>query len=63
LSPDGEQIPYAGLEATRQEENEVGIAYLFDLPKGPAGHTFVYKTPAGIIRKPVEFELKEIELP
>lgn len=63
LSPGGERIPYAALEATRQEENEVGLAYLFDVEGGPGGHTFVYKTPAGIIRRSVPYELKEIELP
>jgi hypothetical protein len=63
VSPTGERIESAGVEATRQEENEVGLAYFFDLEKGPASHKFVYKTPAGITRKPVEFELKDIELP
>ena len=63
--PKGQRIENAGLEATLLDVNEVGLSYKFDLgEKGtPAGHKFVYQTPAAIIRIPVEFELKGIELP
>lgn len=63
LDSKGTKVMPATYETTRQEINEVGMAYLFDLAKGPAGHKFVYKTPAAIIRMLVEFELKGIELP
>lgn len=63
LDPKGEKIEYAGLETTRQETNEVGMAYKFVPEKDLTGHTFVYKTPAAIVKMPVEFELKDIELP
>jgi hypothetical protein len=44
--------------------NEVGLSYKFDLEGAtPAGHKFVYRTPAAVIKIPVEFELKNIELP
>ncbi|MCA9122032.1 MAG: hypothetical protein H6822_12160 [Planctomycetaceae bacterium] len=59
----GRRLDNVGLQATRQGTSEVGIAYLFDLPDGPEGCTFVYKTPALILQLPVEYELKDIELP
>ena len=60
---DGETIDNAGLETTKQTPNEVGVAYLFDLPEGIEGLTWVYETPAAIVELPVEYELKDIELP
>ncbi len=63
LDKDGNKLENVGLQATRQGTNEVGIAYLFDLPDGPEGCKFVYKTPALILQLPVEYELKDIELP
>jgi hypothetical protein len=54
----------AGLEATLLGVNEVGVAYKFNLEGGtPAQAKLVYKTPAAIIRVPVEFEIKNIDLP
>ncbi len=61
--PDKQPIRYAGLETTLQTENEVGVAYLFDLEKGLKGHTFVYKTPGVIVIVPVHYELTNLELP
>ncbi len=60
---DGETIDNVGLETTRQTQSEVGIAYLFDLPDGIDGLTWVYRTPAAIVELPIEYELKNIELP
>lgn len=61
----GNRIENAGLEATLLGVNEVGLAYKFDLGESatPAGYAFVYRTPAAIIKIPVEFELKGIDLP
>ncbi|MBC8355826.1 MAG: hypothetical protein H8E66_27940 [Planctomycetes bacterium] len=59
----GKRLENVGLQATRQGTNEVGVAYLFDLPNGPEGCKFVYKTPALVLQLPVEYELKDIELP
>ncbi len=61
--PDGEPIPYDTLETTGQSEDEVGIAYLFDLEGPPSEHTFVYKTPAVIVATAFEYELSDIDLP
>ncbi len=63
IGKDGEHIDNAGFETTRQTRNEVGVAYLFDLPDGIDGLSWVYETPAAIVELPVEYELKDIELP
>jgi hypothetical protein len=59
----GETIENDGFETTRQTPTEVGFAYFFDLPKGLDGLTWVYESPASIVRLPVAYELKDIELP
>lgn len=61
----GNRIEQAGIEAELQDVNEVGLSYKFDLggAKSAAGYKFVYKTPAAIIRIPVEFELTDVDLP
>ena len=63
VGTDGEPIDNAGFETTLQTRNEVGVAYLFDLPDGVEGLSWVYETPAAIVELPVEYELTEIELP
>jgi len=64
LNKQGEIIDHAGFETTMQSENEVGLAYFFDLPDDEIGdYTWVYRTPAAIVRIPVEYELKDILLP
>ncbi len=60
---DGQRINYDGFETTRQTEQDVGMAYQFDLEKGPQGLTFVYKTPSVVTMLPVEYELKNLPLP
>ncbi len=63
LAPDGERLEKANMEATLRAANEVGLAYLFAMEKVPAGYKFVYKTPAGIVKMPIPYEVKNIELP
>jgi hypothetical protein len=63
VGPDGKRISHAGFETTRQTQDEVGVAYLFDLPNGPDGLTFVYNTPAMLNSIPLEYELKDLPLP
>ena len=62
LDKDNKQIDNAGLETTSQSKNEVGVAYVFDVPTLD-GLSWVYETPAAIIDLPVEYEIKDIELP
>ena len=65
IDPKGRRVENAGLEATLLDVNEVGLIYRFDVPdvQSMKGYRFVYSTPAAIIKVPVEFELKNIDLP
>ena len=63
FTPDGEEISAEGIEETRRESNVAGVSYKFVLEEEPVGYKFVYKTPAAIMKLPVEYELKNIELP
>ncbi|MCA9229573.1 MAG: hypothetical protein KDA57_02900 [Planctomycetales bacterium] len=64
LNKNEEIIDHAGFETTMQSEREIGLAYFFELPDDAIGeYTWVYRTPAAIVRVPVEYELKEIPLP
>ncbi len=63
VSPARQTVSHDGFETTRQTDEEVGVAYLFDLEKGPAGYTLVYETPSIILSVPVEYELKNLKLP
>ncbi|MCG8450732.1 MAG: hypothetical protein MI725_14275, partial [Pirellulales bacterium] len=64
LNREGQLLDHAGFETTMQSEREVGLAYFFDLPAGEIGdYTWVYRTPAAIVRLPIKYELKEIALP
>jgi hypothetical protein len=60
--PDKKTIPKAGMETTRETDTESGMAYYFDVPD-LKGYTFVYKTPTAIVSLPVEYELKDLDLP
>lgn len=62
-TPDGQSRQPDGLETTLQTDHEFGVAYLFDLPDGPADHTLVYRTPSLILQVPIRFELNNLELP
>ena len=63
FTPDGDEIGAEGIEETRRESNVAGVSYKFVLEEEPVGYKFVYKTPAAIMKLPVEYELKNIELP
>lgn len=63
LTDKGERIDNAGFETTRQTNQEIGIAYLFDVQDEIKNATWVYESPAAIVELPIEFELKDIELP
>lgn len=62
LDKDGKQIENGGLETTRQSKNEVGNAYVFDVPSLD-GTSWIYETPAAIVDLPVDYEIKNIQLP
>lgn len=59
----GERLESLGANEGGRDENEIGIIMLFDLPDGPKGCKFVYQTPATMLQLPVDYELKDIDLP
>lgn len=61
--PDGKAIAYAAYDTTRQEKNEVGIAYRFNTEVPLEQMAFVYKAPGVIVDRTFEYELKDLELP
>jgi hypothetical protein len=63
VGEDKKPIHHSGFQTTRQTEDEVGVAYLFDLPNGLDGMTFVYRTPAILNSVPLDYELKDLKLP
>jgi hypothetical protein len=63
VDPEGQKLDNDGLQAYRQDVNEIGVAYLFDREQGLDGCKLVYKTPVVIMKMPVEYELKDIDLP
>ncbi len=63
VGADGKRVAHSGFQTTKQTEDEIGVAYLFDPPTGVDGLKFVYKTPAMLSSIPLDFELKDIPLP
>jgi len=61
--PGGQRLEQLNFERFREQENEVGFAYLCPLEGRLEDYAFVYKTPAAIIPMPVRYELKDIPLP
>jgi hypothetical protein len=66
VDEDGTRIEHVGFETTHQNEQEIGLAYLFELPAGLddlKGLAWEYETPAAIIALPIEYELTDVRLP
>ena len=59
----GEIIEDVGFETTLQSEQEVGIAYLFEVPGNIDDYEWVYRSPVAIVRTPVEYKLTDVPLP
>ncbi len=62
VGDDGEPIDHAGFETTKQTQNEVGIAYFFDVEQLD-GLSWIYKSPVSIVERSYQYEMKNIELP
>jgi hypothetical protein len=60
---DGRSIAYSSYETTLQKRDELGVAFQFNVGKPLEELTFVYKTPAAIVVKEIEYELRDIPLP
>lgn len=63
VGADGAPVEHVGLETAAQSETEVRLAFLFDLPKGPAQYTLLYETPVTIVHTPIKYTLRDILLP
>ena len=63
LDGDGKQIEHAGYETIRQTPNEVGFGYKFVIDGDIDDYRFVYETPAAVVQKQIEYQLKDIPLP
>ena len=46
-------VEHRGIETTRQTPNEVGVSYKFLTEKPISEYSFIYETPAAIVRLPV----------
>lgn len=60
---DGKTLDNAGYETTMRSGEEIGFAYLYELEGDIADYTWVYKTPAAIRAKTIEYELRNLPLP
>jgi hypothetical protein len=65
VDEEGKQIDVAALNTipTGQSMNEVGFSFIYVLDKPLESYKLIYKTPAAILKKPIEYELKDIPLP
>jgi hypothetical protein len=63
MTPNLERIDNDGEESSREDENVFGRIYQFVLDGDISKYKFVFKTPVTVIRTPVEYELKDIQLP
>ena len=61
--PDGKRLENEGFETKMQTENEIGLAYFFDLGQSPEKYRFVYKTPVKIFAARFKYEFEDLELP
>ncbi|MCA9247245.1 MAG: hypothetical protein KDA42_09030 [Planctomycetales bacterium] len=59
----GEEIDNAAFERYAETENEVGVAYLFDIAGDLDKYSLVYVTPAAINRMTIDFSLRDLPLP
>lgn len=63
VDANGKKMENVGMQAFQQTRDEVGVAYLFDAENGLANWKFAYRTPVVIINMPIEYQLKDLELP
>jgi hypothetical protein len=59
----GQKVDNPNFERYLEREREVGMAYLFPLGDNLDDYRLVYRSPAGMLTVPVEYELHDIALP
>ena len=62
---DGSKFEHnGGFSNTSSGEGKLGFEYIFvDAPGSPADYGLVYETPSKVLTIPLEFELKDVNLP
>jgi hypothetical protein len=63
LDAEDKRIDFGGQRVISQDQDAVGMAYLFALDRPLSEYRFVYETPSLIVRQPITYELKDIDLP
>lgn len=64
VNPAGEKVEDVGIETVSQGVDEIGFAYIYEIPEDDiAGYQWIYQSPAAIMSVPLEFELHDIPLP
>jgi hypothetical protein len=63
LDAEDKRIDFGGQRVISQDQDAVSMAYLFALDRPLSEYRFVYETPSLIVRQPITYELKDIDLP
>lgn len=63
LDAAGNRTEHGGRRLISQDEKSIYVGFMFVLDKPLAEYRFVYKTPSLIIRQPMHFLLRDIDLP
>lgn len=59
----GERLAPAAFETGQRKENEQAMSFLFDVAGDVKDYAFEYTTPAGLVKMPIKYELRDIALP
>ncbi|MCA9212178.1 MAG: hypothetical protein KDB27_03860 [Planctomycetales bacterium] len=63
VGKDGKKVDEPNFEPYFEREGEIGYRYLFPLDDEIKNYKLLYKTPASMVEVPVQYELKNIDLP
>lgn len=63
IDPSGRPVQPEAEESFLRSDDQIGLAYWFDLKNGPGGCRFVYQTPGAVVRKTFSFQFQDIDLP
>ncbi len=63
IDGEGKRTEHGGRRLIGQDQNSIHVRFMFALDQPLADYTFVYRTPSLIIRQPMHFNLKNIDLP
>ena len=63
IGANGQRVDNLGFQLTKQDVNEVGMGYLFDIEDDLSDCKFIYRTPALIVKMSIPYKLTDIDLP